>query len=496
MVPVVLCAVAVLTLSAEAKRQPGPIVSLSSSPSLFPAFNRGISDYVVRCRNTGLRLRAKATAPGTMRLDGRRIAAATLDRRLRRRAPDGATLTGRRDGHAVAYHVRCLPAHFPRWKVRGNGTPQADWYLSIPAPVFPRPSAYVTIFDRHGVPVWWMPTRASAINATLLPHARVAWSVRRLELLSSRSRPYQVHRLDGARVGTIVGRKMISDYHELRPLPNGDLLILGAKRRDHVNLVAYGGPRNATVLDGVAEELTRTGRVVWSWNSRGHIALSESRHWLPYILRSPIRMPDGRRAYDLVHLNSADQDGSTIVLSARHADAVYAVSRATGEVAWKLGGTRTPKSLALAESEPVEHLFDGQHDVRVLADGTLTAHDNRTQTAEPPQALRIRLDLARRQARVIERISAVPPLRSDYFGSARRLPGGNWVVAWGSSPRVAELTPSGKRVLELDFRFGFNAYRAVPIVRGQLSAAALRAGMDARAKRAHAKRAAASPPIE
>ena len=119
-------------------------------------------------------------------------------------------------------------------------------------------------------------------------------------------------------------------------MANGDLLILGAKRRDHVNLVAYGGPRNATVLDGVAEELTRTGRVVWSWNSRGHIALSESRHWLPYILRSPIRMPDGRRAYDLVHLNSADQDGSTIVLSARHADAVYAVSRATGEVAWKV----------------------------------------------------------------------------------------------------------------------------------------------------------------
>ena len=59
----------------------------------------------------------------------------------------------------------------------------------------------------------------------------------------------------------------------------------------------------------------------------------------------------------------------------------------------------------------------------------------------------------------------------------------NWI--WTASSRVLN-----------DFRFGFNAYRAVPIVRGQLSAAALRAGMDARAKRAHAKRAAASPPIE
>ena len=464
----------------------GSIVAISSSPALYPSFNRHVTDYVVRCGKNGLRLRVKATQPGAIKLDGRRVPDARLDRRLRRRTGEAATIEAHRGGRDFAYHVRCLPLDFPSWTFRRSGAPQARWYLMTPESIVPRPS-YVAIFDRNGVPVWWMHSNGSAINATLLPHDRIAWSVRKYEELSSQSRPFEVHALDGSRVGTIVAPDILSDWHELRPLPNGDFFILGSTRRDHVDLRPYGGPSDATVLDGVAEELTPTGRVVWSWSSRDHIPLSASSRWYFYIFKNSIRLPDGRRAYDLVHLNSVEPDGSKVVISSRHTDAVYGVDKATGRVEWKLGGTPTAASLHMADGTSSDRLFGGQHDVRVQPDGTLTVHDNRSLWDQAPRALRIRLELGRRQARVVEHVSA-PKLRSAFMGSARLLPGGDWVVSWGSTPRADEIAPSGKRILQFNFGFFYGTYRAVPIMPGQLSAAALRAGMDAIARRERRKR--------
>ena len=123
--------------------------------------------------------------------------------------------------------------------------------------------------------------------------------------------------------------------------------------------------------------------------------------------------------------------------------------------------------------------------MRVLSDGTITAHDNRSLRPESPRALRIRLLLHKRQAEVIEHVTD-RTLHSFYFGSARKLPGGDWVISWGSTSRMAEITPAGRRVLQIDFRSGFGSYRVVPILPGRLRASALRAGMDAMAAHAAA----------
>jgi hypothetical protein len=124
--------------------------------------------------------------------------------------------------------------------------------------------------------------------------------------------------------------------------------------------------------------------------------------------------------------------------------------------------------------------FGGQHDARILSDGTLTIHDNGSMKNRNPRAVRYQIDLTSipHTATLIEQITDPGSGSSGCCGSARRLAGGDWVMAWGGTPLVTELTASGTRVFSLTFQSNFS-YRAVPVPFGQLSRSALRAGMDA-----------------
>src|SRR5438128_4364418 len=76
-------------------------------------------------------------------------------------------------------------------------------------------------------------------------------------------------------------------------------------------------------------------------------------------------------------------------------------------------------------------------------------------------------------------------------GSARRLPGGNWVIGWGSDNAGTEVTPAGTRVFALTNAF---SYRIIPLLPGTLTAGALRAGMDAMNPNTASWRVVAAPP--
>ena len=121
----------------------------------------------------------------------------------------------------------------------------------------------------------------------------------------------------------------------------------------------------------------------------------------------------------------------------------------------------------------------------MLPDGTITVHDNETSRHRLPRALRIRIDARRRRAKVIEDVPALKGPFSSCCGSARKLPGGDWVISWGQVPRIAEVTPARRTVLEIDLpRAGDYSFRVEPILDGRLPAAALRAAMDVMARRA------------
>lgn len=470
---------------AGARPSTRPAIALATIPALTPAFDAHVHDYVVRCRHGRLRVRVALGSKTSAWIDGRRITAKHPARTLAKQADDATVVTDRRGRRRSAYHVRCLPSGFPSLHVRRTGRPTAAGYLATLARNISA-TGYVTIIDRRGVPVWWM--RGGDRAAALLSGGRVAWVQRRAADTATSTSPFRIYSLDGRPVGEIGAVGAATDNHELRELPNGDFLILGDRPRSGVDLRRFGGPANATVLDGVVQELTPAGKLVWEWSTRGHIALAETGRWFRLqVLHSPLPMAGGGWAYDIAHLNSADSDGhGHILVSARHTDAVYEVSRATGAVEWKLGGTHTPQSLAVPGGH-VRRLFGGQHDARFARDGTVTVQDNGTYWGRHPRALRFRIDPAAMRATLLERLEPDLSAFSTCCGSARKLSSGHWVASWGATRHIGEYTARGRPVLQIDLPHGYYSYRVEPIAPGRLAIASLRAAMDAAAARRGAR---------
>jgi hypothetical protein len=338
----------------------------------------------------------------------------------------------------------------------------------------------VAIFDTHGVPAWWINTHRPPLDASLLPNGDVAWAQQHGKALGPgvSAGVYEEHRLNGKLRRTFsIPNGTPTDRHELQLLPNGDYVVVAYKPRGGVDLSPYGGPANATVLDALVEEITPGRKVAWSWNSKDHIGLAETGRWYQqHVIDNPVKL-NGKPAYDIVHINAVERYGSNrFLVSLRHTDAVYAIDKPTGDVAWKLGGTQTSRSLKIVGDDVPD--FGGQHDIRSLPDGTITLHDNGTGLGRAPRALRFGIDAVAGTATLLEQITDPEATDSPCCGSARKLPGGHWVISWGGIHLVTEVNAAGKRVFALHFAVHMS-YRAFPVLPGRLRRSALRAGMDA-----------------
>ncbi len=460
-----------------------PVV-VSAQPGLQPRFRRSISDYVTRCEaGEAVRVSARAPRGARVRVAGRDLARGRTAR-VHVRPGQRFSVRVRAAGLSSVHHVRCLPGDFPRFAARRSGRTAAAGYLVTPSlSSGALGDAYVAIFDSAGAPIWWKRDLAPS-DAQLLANGNLAWVTPTEKGVGTDPRSaYEEHRLDGRLVRRIRAVGNPTDQHELEPLPDGNVMVLAYRPRDGVDLSRYGGPADATVLDSEIQELTPSGEVTWSWSSKDHIGLEEAGRWYrTAIVAGPTRLRDGRLGYDVVHANSIEVHGDQVVMSARHTDAVYSISRSTGRIHWKLGGTPRPESLrVLGDRTRPRSTFGGQHDARLLADGTLTLYDNASFYERAPRALRLRLDTRRRTARVIEQVRYRPARRSLCCGGARRLPGGNWVTSWANRPLVTEQTSEGRVRFRLRFTELFS-YRAFPIPRGRLHRSALRRGMDAMAR--------------
>lgn len=451
-------------------------LEIAAAPQLGPSFDLDVSDYVTRCDGASpvdvavdAPAHARVAVDGAEPREGSFTAAVDLD------AGEGFAIEVRTPTTVRTYHVRCLPPDFPSWEAHRLGEPQAEWYV-----VTPVRHDYVAIFDSNGVPVWWMKPAPSPMDAKVLSNGNLVWA-RRLGVgfVISSAGAYEERRLDGSTVDThrIVGSP--TDFHDFERLPNGNQLMLSYRPRDGVDLSPYGGPADATVLDAVVQEVDPQGDVAWSWSSEGAIPLSDTEHWWPSVTANPTKLEDGRTAYDIVHINSVEPDGDGIVVSMRHTDAVYRIDRDTGAVDWKLGGTATPERLTILNDGFGDSAFGGQHDARVLGDGTVTLHDNGTGRDRGVRALRYSIDPLARTATLLEQITDSDPPFSGCCGGVRRLPGGNWVASWGASRFVTELTPAGEKAFQIVFSEGVYSYRAFPVPPGTVHRSALRAGMDA-----------------
>jgi hypothetical protein len=452
-------------------------LTLTGEPALFPSFRADVSDYVSRCGRTGsLRLSGDAPAGTTVSVDGGPARTGPFAETIRLGAGQAVGVAVRSANRVADYRVRCLPEDFPRWAVERNGRTQARWYLVPPS------EHYAAFFDPHGVPVWWRHSKHVVFNPTLLPDGHVAWydlpKAKWFKFGLVPDAHYEERRLDGSLVRKLRTVGTPTDLHEIQRLANGDFMLDSYRAVDGVDLRRFGGPRRARVFFGEAQEVTPAGKLVWRWSSRDHVSLAETADWWPRIVKDQRKVPERKRLYDAFHINGIAPAGDDFVISGRHTNAVYRVDRNTGRVEWKLGGTHTKESLRIVgDPRYGSTTFGGQHDPRVLPDGTLTVFDNGAGRDRPPRVVRYRIDPVARTATLLEELTDPRVPLAGWGGGTRRLRGGNWVTAWGGSPFVTEITPAGRVVLRLSFESA-SLYRAFPVPRRALPAHTLRAAMD------------------
>lgn len=447
----------------QAAQTTRPAFVLSMSPTLTPAYDPAVLDYTVRCDGPPVRVTATVPADQTLTVDGQANSGGAVVRDVSLEQNQAFSFTVRDASGSHSHRVRCLPQDFPAWKVERAGSPDLDWVIFTPEP-------YVVIADNHGVPVWWYRTGVFTVDTRVLPDGSVVWG------RNDEDAPFERHALDGTLLETIRPAGGIVDHHDIQQLPNGNRLIAAEVYREHVDLSSYGGSADATVMDAEIQEVNPAGASVWSWNSADHIDYDETNSWGG--VESTRVVFEGRDFYDVIHINSFEQNGDGIVLSARHLNAVYRIRRSDGGIDWKLGGTTRPESLTLVGDPFGQASFGGQHDARILSDGSLTLHDNGARRGRPPRSLRYRLDTGARTAMLLEQMTDPRVVESNCCGSSRRLPGGHWLMSWGMNGVVTELTAGGEPVLTFTLEKGFS-YRAQPVSSALVDRTALHAGMNA-----------------
>jgi hypothetical protein len=251
------------------------------------------------------------------------------------------------------------------------------------------------------------------------------------------------------------GNGLTGDIHEFL-ITERDTALITIYERKPWDLSPVGGPKEGEIFDGVIQELDiASGRVLFEWRASDHIALDESVQKAP-----PAERGEAAAPFDYFHINSVaeDLDGDLLV-SARHTNGVYKISKKDGRVLWRLGGKRSDYAMGPRTR------FALQHDARRQPDGTLTLFDNGAKReGARSRVLVLVLDDVRRRATIERSYEHPDGLFAETQANAQFLPNGHVLVGWGQAPYVTEFDRDGDVLFDL--RFGgegadsYRAYRA------------------------------------
>lgn len=244
------------------------------------------------------------------------------------------------------------------------------------------------------------------------------------------------------------GNGVLHDLHEFQLTSRGTALITSYPTI-RWDLSAIGGPVDGWIWSGRLQEVdVETGEVLLDWEGMDHIDLEETVRELEDTGKSPTK------PFDPIHVNSVEEDGDGLLVSARHTSAVYRIDRRTGEVIWRFGGKRSDIPV------PEGGEFGWQHDARRQPDGTITIYDNHDQKEDGgavSAALRFRVDEESMTAELVQALR-----HEDRYGfamgNAHYLDDGHVLVGWGMDPFATEFDENGEVVFELG-GLGLGSYR-------------------------------------
>lgn len=372
-------------------------------------------------------------------------------------------------GFTQQYWIRCLPHDFPLvapTPYPEAGSPTPGWYLIGNVFVATGSGPYAMIVDANGTPIWYHRTASAPTIVEPLPDSTVGITILANPPAVSVGTLYLLNTWTTRAIST-VGLPL--DDHELRLLPNGDFMLLSFPTVTGVNLTglnSYGS--NSTIFDCVVQEVDPRGNLVWDWRASDHAdPTKESR-----ILQGA--GTDASPA-DVYHCNSIDVNANgDVLISFRHMNAVFLVSKTTGNVVWKLGGTPYNKDGAqiLTIQGDSEGAFYMQHDARFQPNGDISLFDDHSAASGSvgvARGVEYALDLDAGAAHVVWQYQGTAS--SGALGSSRRYADGTNLIGWGSYTGTAnlaftEVDAAGHDVLDMAFASRGNwSYRAekVPI---------------------------------
>lgn len=394
-----------------------------------------------------------------------------------RPAPNGApgmTVTGLQAGDEIAvqisdlsgttsYGLIYLPAGFRALTATSYGAGPEEGYTFLTLASFLGPP-FEAIVDDHGVPVHVRAATGGSNDLKVAPDGR--YSVARPTTTPGRTGE-QIVALDPqlrpAASYETVGLTN-TDFHDSILDADGDRILVAYEPR----------PPDRDVFDSVIQEVDADGNVVFEWNTRDHIADSET-----FVHTTPVADP--------FHINSIEvMDNGDWLASFRNLSAVLRIARTAhdgyqpGEVIWQLGGASNDFTFVDdPEAGPC-----AQHSARELANGHLLLFDNGAQQDANwgqqtgdfcPDPTNPGGRHARPHTRVTEYAldegamtatlvwSYEQDSYSVFAGSAQRLPGGDTFIGWALTNRSAaatEVDAAGEKVWELDNPSGYFSYRA------------------------------------
>lgn len=215
-----------------------------------------------------------------------------------------------------------------------------------------------------------------------------------------------------------------TDPHDMRLMPNGHYLLLGA---DTMRMDLSSNPLGkedytqdtALLRRAVIQELDQNKKVIFEWHAKDYFALDDVDTALVAMLSGVV---------DVEHVNALeiDKDGN-LLLSSRNFSEITKINRTDGSVIWRFGGKRN-------QFEFIDCLvpFYGQHDIRRINNGHITLFDGGHHTiSHGARALEFELDEIKKTARLVWSYTYNDTMKSMVHGNVQRLNDGYTLVNYG-----------------------------------------------------------------
>lgn len=270
---------------------------------------------------------------------------------------------GTSETSTISVTGKSLPSDFvPVGVEKADATQMADGWTFIMAGSL---QGYIYAIDETGAVRWMLSEKGLGVAGSLLPLSNGNYLIGGDK---SFGQYYKYNLFELNMTGQIINEYLVNGYHhDAQELPNGNLLILA-------NNV------NGDVVEDTMYEIERsTGAILRTWDLNSYFNVGNYNNAGQHV--SDVNY--GSDTHDWLHTNGMEYDESTnsVLISARHQDAVFSMSLETGDINWILSNPDDlwPEYLKEKLLKPTGNNFEwqyGQHNISLLPNGDIMMFDN------------------------------------------------------------------------------------------------------------------------